>query len=257
MHAVIGGTMVDTQSNIDQSRQVFDQILHDAAYGQILADAAHLEGLIRLMDIREGQRYLDLATGNGYVAFELAQKFLHIQVTGLDITPNSIRQNRLRQQEMGLNHLNFQLFDGIHYPFENGKFFGIVSRYAFHHFPGPDTTLDEFRRILSPGGFVVISDPRTEDDDDSPFIDDFQRLRPDGHIHFYKTPEIVALFQCHGFIAENSFVSQITYPHKLTPEHTRLLDATPAATLQRYAVRVVEQQVFVTVRVTNIRFRLA
>lgn len=247
---------MDAQSNIDQSRQVFDQILHDAAYSQLLADADHLAGLIGLMDIQEGQRYLDLATGNGYVAFELAQKFPHIQVTGLDITPNSIRRNRLRRQEMGLNHLDFQLFDGIHYPFEDNRLFGIVSRYAFHHFPAPDTTLDEFRRILSPGGFAVISDPRTDDDDDCPFIDDFQRLRPDGHIHFYKTPEIVALFQCHGFTTEDSFDSQVTYPHNLTPEHKRLLDDTPVAALQRYAVRVVEQQVFVTVRVSNIRFRL-
>lgn len=246
---------MDDQANIDQSRQVFDQVLHDAAYSRLLADAEHLAGLIRLMEIQPGKPYLDLATGNGYIAFELARKYPDIWVTGLDITPNAIQQNRLRRQELGLDRLDFQLFDGVRYPFEDGGFFGIVTRYAFHHFPDPDASLREFRRILSPGGFVVIADPRTEEDDDDPFIDDFQRLRPDGHVHFYKPREIVALFRRHGFKDEDSFVSQISYPHNLKPEHTRLLETTPAPVLQKYRVCVVEQQIFVTVNVTNIRFR--
>ncbi len=247
---------MDIQSNIDQSRQVFDQVLHDTAYSLLLADAEHLAGLIRLMDIQSGGHYLDLATGNGYIAFELAQKFPDVFITGLDITPNSIQQDRLRLQEMGLKRLDFQLFDGVHYPFEDGQFHGIISRYAFHHFPAPDASVREFRRILGAGGFVVISDPMTEDDDDDPFIDDFQLLRPDGHIHFYKRQELTALFQRHGFTAEDAFVSRISYPHKLTPEHVRLLDRTPPAVQQKYQAGIVGEQIFVTVHVQNIRFRV-
>jgi len=40
---------MDMQENIEQSRRVFDQILHDSAYSQLLADADHLAGLIGLM----------------------------------------------------------------------------------------------------------------------------------------------------------------------------------------------------------------
>jgi SAM-dependent methyltransferase len=247
---------MDIQSNIDQSRQVFDQILHDSAYSQLLANPEHLARLIGLMNIKSGKHYLDLATGNGYIAFELAPKFPDIYITGLDITPNSIQQNRLRQQEMGLNHLDFQLYDGIFYPFEDGTFDGIVSRYAFHHFPDPDASLLEFRRILSADGFVVISDPSTYEDDNASFIDDFQRLRPDGHIHFYKRQEMIALFQRHGFTVEDSFVSRISYPHNLTPDHVRLLDRAPAAVQQKYQVQIQNQQVYITVQVMNIRFHL-
>jgi ubiquinone/menaquinone biosynthesis C-methylase UbiE len=247
---------MDIQSNIDQSRQVFDQILHDNAYSILLADADHLARLIGMMDIQSGLYYLDLATGNGYIAFELAQKYPDIYITGLDITPNSIHQDRLRQQEMGLKHLDFQLFDGINYPFKDGIFHGIVSRYAFHHFPAPDDSVRKLRRILHNGGFVLISDPCTYADDDHPFIDDFQRLRPDGHIHFYKKQELIALFQRHGFTAEDSFVSQISYPHNLTPEHVCLLENTPTSVLQKYRVHIQDQRVFVTVEVMNIRFRL-
>ena len=247
---------MDMQENIEQSRRVFDQILHDSAYSQLLADADHLAGLIGLMDLQNGKHYLDLATGNGYIAFELAQRFPQIWVTGLDITPNTIHLNRIQQQKPGLERLDFQLFDGIHYPFADGMFYGIISRYAFHHFPDPDASLLEFRRILNSGGFVVISDPSTYDDDNDPFIDDFQRLRPDGHIHFYKSRELIALFQRHGFKAEDSFVSRISYPHNLTPDHVLLLEHTPVSVRQKYQVDIRDQQVFVTVQVMNTRFAL-
>jgi ubiquinone/menaquinone biosynthesis C-methylase UbiE len=247
---------MNTKSNIKQARQQFDQELHQPAYAKITADDDHLAALIKLMDIQNGSHYLDLGTGNGYIAFELAQKFNNIFVTGLDITPHSIQQNSARQQGLGLNHLDFQVFDGFHFPFEGGTFYGMVCRYAFHHFPDPTATLLELRRILNSDGFMLISDPWSEDEDEISFVDDFQRLRKDGHVHFYKRQELIDLFHASGFMVEEAFTSSISYPRTLTPEYIHLLDATPAPVLQKYQIKVKEQQVFITTQVMNIRFRL-
>jgi ubiquinone/menaquinone biosynthesis C-methylase UbiE len=245
---------VDIKANINQARQVFDQDLHMPAYAGLLADSDHLNALINLMEIQTGKRYLDLGTGNGYIAFELARLFPGSFITGLDITPNAIQINQTRQQELGLSHLDFKLFDGFQYPFDEGWFDGVVSRYAFHHFPDPVSTLNEFNRILCPGAFIILSDPITADDDNTTFIDDFQKLRPDGHIHFYKRQEIISLFQRHGFHAEESFASTISYPRDMTPNYTDFLEATPNEILQKYQVKIKYQQVYVTAQVINIRF---
>ena len=246
---------MDIKTNINQARQVFDQDLHRPAYDRILADADHLAALIKWMEIQPGKRYLDLGTGNGYIAFELARLFPQSYFTGLDIAPNAIQINQARQQELGFTRLDFICFDGIQFPFEKGWFDGLVTRYAFHHFPDPAGTLGEIRRILNPGSFLLISDPMTAEEDETTFIDDFQRLRPDGHIHFYKKSELLRLFQAHGFLAEDSFFSQISFPRDLTPDYTRLLDAQPRSVLQKYKVEIKDQQVYITVQVMNIRFR--
>ena len=246
---------MDIESNINQSRQIFDQQLYQPAFDQVIADSEHLSALIKMMDMRPNCSYLDLATGTGYIAFELARKFPQSMVTGLDITPNAIRQNQARQQACGLNNLEFTTFDGLSFPFEEQRFFGVACRYAFHHFPDPTSTLKEIKRILLPGGFFLVSDPLTADDDHLSFIDRFQKFKPDGHVHFYQKNELKQVFLKNGFFVEKFFFSKISYPREMNPDYTRLLEATPQNIQQQYGVEIKDSQVFVTISVINILFR--
>jgi ubiquinone/menaquinone biosynthesis C-methylase UbiE len=246
---------MDIKMNINRSRQVFDQELHTPTFDQVIADDDQLAALIKMMDIQPGKRYLDLATGIGYIAFELAQKYKDIHVTGLDITPNSIQLNRIRQQQSGINNLDFITFDGIQFSFEDHRFYGVANRYAFHHFPDPEASIKEINRILLPGGFFLISDPATVEEDALSFIDEFQAFKPDGHVHYYKQAELITLLEKFGFKAESSFSSHISYPRVLNADYDRLLEATPLSIQQKYGVKKSGQQVFVTIPVVNILFR--
>lgn len=245
---------MDIKQNINQSCQVFDKDLQRPEYNRLLSDDEQLAALVKMMDIQPGCRYLDLATGNGYIAFELAQKFKSSLIDGLDITPKTIELNQAKQQELGLDNLSFMAFDGIKYPFETLTFSGIVTRYAFHHFPDPTSSLNEISRILKPGGFFLICDPYTLDDDDNGFIDRFQKIRPDGHIHFYKQNELKELLTNHGFYESHRFYNQITYPRKMNNQYLDLIKMTPASVLDRYEVKVVNDEVFITTQVMNILF---
>ena len=246
---------MDIKTNIDRSRQGFDQELHTPAFDQIIADDEHLAALIKMMDIQPGKQYLDLSTGIGYIAYELAQKYKDIFVTGLDITPNSIQRNQVRQQQLGLTNLDFITYDGITYPFEDHFFYGITNRYAFHHFPDPEKSIRNFNRMLVPGGFFLISDPSTANEDTVSFIDQFQAFKPDGHVHFYRKTELIHLFEKFGFKAESSFDSSVSYPRTLNPDYDRLLESTPLSIQQLYKVKISGPQVFVTIPVINILFR--
>ncbi len=47
--------------------------------------------------------------------------------------------------------------DAARLPFENGSFDLVVSTEAFHWFPDPDTVLAELRRVLRPGGTLLVA----------------------------------------------------------------------------------------------------
>jgi ubiquinone/menaquinone biosynthesis C-methylase UbiE len=41
-------------------------------------------------------------------------------------------------------------------PFESGSFDAVVNLISFHHYPHPEQALAEFRRVLRPGGRLVL-----------------------------------------------------------------------------------------------------
>ncbi len=244
-----------THEIVEQARQRFDKELHTAEYPKIHADSAHLEALLQMIDIQPNRHYLDLGTGNGYIAFELATRFPALAVTGLDIAAHSIQINQSIQCQRGLGNLDFRVYEGLALPFQDVSFWGVISRYAFHHFPDVGFSVQELQRVIQPQGFVIISDPITLDEDPVGFIDQFQQLQPDGHVHFYRPHELETLFHQNGFQKETYFMSTISYPRDLSETYRQLLNNTPSSILEKYQVQIRKQTIHITVNVLNVLFR--
>jgi SAM-dependent methyltransferase len=245
---------MNEQAVIELARTRFDGELHTDAYKKVHSDPAHLGALMNMLDIRPGRRYLDLGTGNGYLAFEMSHRF-PVHVTGLDIAGNSIRMNENLRQQQGIANLEFLSYDGMQLPFDAAWFAGVISRYVFHHVPDPALCVQELGRITESDGFVVISDPLTDDEDASGFIDRFQQLKADGHVHFYRVRELDALFAEHGFTGETRFFTTVSYPRELNEAYLRLIEETPQPILDRYGIDVQEKIVNITVKVLNVLYR--
>ena len=240
---------------IHQARTRFDQELHTDEYRKIHGDDNHLQSLMNLLDIQPKKHYLDLGTGNGYLAFEMAKRFPHNEISGIDIAGQSIEQNSKICRENQITNLNFVAYDGILFPFEDGYFNGIISRYALHHFPDIEKSIAEFARITDEHGYIIISDPVTLPEDTADFIDQYQALKHDGHVHFYREQELDELFITHGFTRESMFYSSVTYPRELTQAYLQLFEKTPPSILEQYCITVQGGQVYVTVQVMNVFYR--
>jgi ubiquinone/menaquinone biosynthesis C-methylase UbiE len=242
---------------IQSAREGFDGRLHGDDYRNIHSDREQLDGLLAMFDIREGSSYLDLGTGNGYVACELAERHKGIRVYGLDIAELSIERDGEIARKRGLDNLEFRSYGGFGFPFANKQFFGGASRYAMHHFPDIRRSLGELRRVTQGGGFFVLSDPSTDSSDADGFIDEFQSLLPDGHVHFYRRPEIEALFREYGFVVEKEFQSSVRYPRAFDERYRALIERTREKSLDEYRVEIVDDKIYVTVEVMNLFFRAA
>jgi hypothetical protein len=112
----------------------------------------------------------------------------------------------------------------------------------------------EISRVLRRNGRAVVSDPVPFDADTEGFIDEFQRLQPDGHVGFHRAAELDELFAAYGLKRVGAFVSQVSYPRPMDPRYQALLERTPSTVLSQYRARVVETQVWVTVDVVNAAF---
>ncbi len=246
--------MKNTEDLIHESKEKFESILHKPEYRVVHGDDSQLEKLILLLGSMEGKSFLDLGTGDGYVAFEIAKRCKSCHVTGVDIASAAIVKNNNEKIEYGLKNIEFMEYGGTKLPFDDNQFNGATCRYAFHHFPEPHTSVKELYRVLKPNGLFLISDPVPVKEDNIGFINKFQRLNPDGHIRYYPKHDLIALCEKEGFYHLKSFTSSITYSRPQDLRYNDLFSSTPQHLKNAYNIEVKENQVWITVQVSNSLF---
>ncbi|MEJ2384282.1 MAG: class I SAM-dependent methyltransferase [Xanthomonadales bacterium] len=102
----------------------------------------------------DGLRVLDAACGEGYGSALLAERAA--SVTGVDISEDAIAHARARYAAA---NLAFEVADGTALPFDDDAFDCVVSFETLEHLHDQKGLLGEFRRVLKPGGFLLISTP--------------------------------------------------------------------------------------------------
>ena len=213
--------MKEEEENVKQAKESFNHMLDNKIYANIIKDDTHLSLLLRLVGNGSYRKILDIGTGTGYLAFPLAVKFPSATVYGIDIAEMIIEKNNELVREKGISNLVFQAFDGLKYPFDEESFDLIVTRYAFHHFPSIFDTVCQMKKLLVKGGRVLISDPLRDEKDVNGIIDDFMRVKKDGHIQFYTREELETLFLNNGFIKEAQVITEMKFPFAPKVEYTK------------------------------------
>jgi ubiquinone/menaquinone biosynthesis C-methylase UbiE len=129
-----------------------------------LGDSFHPGGLAltrrlgTLLDLKPGQRVLDVAAGPGSSAIFLAQQF-GCDVAGLDYSADLVNQATAHAEEAGLGHLvRFQQGDAEQLRFAAASFDALICECAFCTFPDKTAAAREFVRVLKPGGKLGLSD---------------------------------------------------------------------------------------------------
>jgi ubiquinone/menaquinone biosynthesis C-methylase UbiE len=95
---------------------------------------------------------LDVGCGTGQLATRLRRDRRGVRVVGCDFSLGMLRQARERS-----HWVPWVQGDACRLPFADGTFDAVVSTEAFHWFPDQRAALAEFRRVLRPGGLVLIA----------------------------------------------------------------------------------------------------
>ncbi len=102
--------------------------------------------------IQPGWRVLDIACGVGYGAGLLQSA--GCRVIGVDYDPATIAEAR-----RAFPDVQFETGDALALPFEDSAFDAIVSFETVEHVDDGQAFLDEMKRLLVPGGSLIISTP--------------------------------------------------------------------------------------------------
>ncbi len=120
-------------------------------------------------ELVDGLDVLDAACGEGYGSCLLAKRAK--SVVGVDIGEEAVAHARERYSG---DNLRFEQADATNLPFDDDSFDVAVSFETLEHLEAQETLLAEFRRVLRPDGFLVMSSPdrKTYSDEtgyDNPF----------------------------------------------------------------------------------------
>ena len=248
---------MDIRESIEDTRKGFEESFAKGDfYNRQTHDSDHLIKILDFIRINEGMKILDLGTGSGYLAFPVAQKNPGCEIVGLDIVDSALEVNRARTEEEGIQNLSFVSYDGIDFPFENDTFDLVITRYALHHFPDIEHSLEEVSRVLKKGGRLFISDPCPNECDTDRFVDDYMRLKKDGHIKFYTKDEWTDICGRHGLVYQNSFDRSIRFPKKKDTAYgyEEVLKKHDKSVIESYDLVETDTELFLTEQVNNIIF---
>ena len=114
----------------------------------------HIHRYVFARGLVRGKRVLDAACGEGYGSALLAD--FAASVVGVDVSSDAIEHAQDRYQAEGLE---FRQADCLALPFGDDEFECIASFETLEHLEEQEQLLSEFRRVLKPGGFLLISTP--------------------------------------------------------------------------------------------------
>jgi phosphatidylethanolamine/phosphatidyl-N-methylethanolamine N-methyltransferase len=101
-----------------------------------------------------GGRILEVGIGTG---ISLERYSRNNRITGIDISAPMLRKAQERVHALGLSNVDaLSVMDAAKLAFADGSFDVVVAQYVITAVPDPDGTLDEFARVVRPGGEIIL-----------------------------------------------------------------------------------------------------
>lgn len=112
------------------------------------------EDLCEALDIRAGQKVLDVAAGNGNVSLAAARRWCDVIAT--DYVPALLEKARERAAAERLQ-IEFREADAEALPFKDHSFDVVVSTFGVMFTPSQQKAADELMRVCKPGGKIGLA----------------------------------------------------------------------------------------------------
>ncbi|MFF7725382.1 SAM-dependent methyltransferase [Streptomyces sp. NPDC008001] len=110
------------------------------------------------LGIDENHRVLDVGCGVGQPAMRIARR-TGAHVTGISISHDQIGRATELAEAAGLGgRVEFRHADAMRLPFEDDSFDAAIAIESVFHMPDREQVFSEIRRVLRPGGRLVLTD---------------------------------------------------------------------------------------------------
>jgi len=125
--------------------------VYDLVFGKVIDEGRR--STIAEAD-RIGGRVLDVGVGTG---LSLSEYSRNTKLCGVDISEPMLRKALQRVRDFKLDNVEaLSVMDVAHLGFPDNSFDVVVAQYVITAVPDPDAALDEFARVLKPGGEIIL-----------------------------------------------------------------------------------------------------
>jgi SAM-dependent methyltransferase len=112
------------------------------------------ELLCEALDLRAGERVLDVAAGNGNATLAAARRWCNVVST--DYVPDLLERGRARASAEGLP-VQFEQADAENLPYTDHSFDVVMSTFGVMFTPDQDKAAAEMARVCKPGGRIGLA----------------------------------------------------------------------------------------------------
>ena len=112
------------------------------------------ESLCEALDLRAGERVLDVAAGNGNATLAAARRWCDVVST--DYVPALLERGRTRASAEGLQ-VQFEQADAENLPYTDHSFNVVMSTFGVMFTPDQDKAAAEMARVCKPGGRIGLA----------------------------------------------------------------------------------------------------
>ncbi len=151
-------------------------------------------------DLRPDSRLLDVGCGTGQAVLRAAVRLPEGRACGIDISEQMIEKARANTPSELAKRIEFRQASSSSIPYEDGSFTQVLCTNSFHHYPDPLQVLGEFRRVLTPGGQLVIFENAPDLSWYTWLWDRFLRVFERGHVRYYPSAELGAMIERAGYV---------------------------------------------------------
>ena len=109
---------------------------------------------LRRLEPRAAERVLDVGCGTGTLLALLGDRQPGVEACGVDLSPEMLNVAAGKVPA----HVRLLVGNAESLPFADGSFDAVVSSSVYHYWRRPGQSLAELRRVLRPGGRLVITD---------------------------------------------------------------------------------------------------
>jgi len=114
------------------------------------------KSIVKLLPLTKEVSILDVGTGTGILIGQVLLKNKSAHLFGVDNSPEML--NKAKSKFQGKNNVTITLGSANKLPYEDNSFEFVTCANSFHHHPDSLNSLKEMKRVLKPGGKVILSD---------------------------------------------------------------------------------------------------
>ena len=165
--------------------------------------------VLSFLEFEEDAWVLDVGCGTGWAVMKMAEAVPDGKACGIDISPGMV--SRAGELAEGLTNVEFRVADSESIPYPDESFNAVICTNSFHHYSSPVQALREMRRVLRPGGQLLIRDSNRKGCWWVWLWDRFNRAFEKGHVQYHTQQEVFGFLETAGI--KQAFLASWEHSH--------------------------------------------